>query len=180
VWDMTTNKRYSFFCDRWAGAQPLAVDKHANECTSLFGSLPFKLPISLLPLFLVCSLSARWLAKDEDDGLIRRRLTAMTVGGENTNYRVVTYTSDIRGAGTDANVYCYLCGEREAGKEIWGPLQKLDDTKNNFERNQVMRGIRKGLGQSGDERAQEGCNIRIRLSVLSHGVWSDASTGVPL
>ena len=32
--------------------------------------------------------------------------------------------------------YCYLCGERD-GKEVWGPMQKLDDTKNNFERNQV-------------------------------------------
>ena len=49
----------------------------------------------------------------------------MTVGGESTNYRVVTYTSDVRGAGTDANVYCYLAGEREPGKEIWGPMMKL-------------------------------------------------------
>ena len=70
-------------------------------------------------------INLRWLAVDEDDGLIRRRLTAMTVGGESTNYRVVTYTSDVRGAGTDANVYCYLAGEREPGKEIWGPMMKL-------------------------------------------------------
>ena len=48
--------------------------------------------------------SIRWFATDEDDGLIRRRLTALTVGGESTNYRIVTYTSDVRGAGTDANV----------------------------------------------------------------------------
>ena len=107
-----------------------------KEYRSLGGAFPIS-SAHHSPLLLV---SHRWLAKDEDDGLIRRRLTAMTVGGENTNYRVVTYTSDIRGAGTDANVYCYLCGEREAGKEIWGPIQKLDDTKNNFERNQVIRG----------------------------------------
>jgi hypothetical protein len=43
-----------------------------------------------------------------------------------------------RGAGTDANVSISLCGERD-GKEVWGPSQKLDDSKNNFERSQVSR-----------------------------------------
>lgn len=44
----------------------------------------------------------RWLAKDEEDGLIKRRLAVSEVGGATTNYRVTTYTSDLRGAGTDA------------------------------------------------------------------------------
>ncbi|KAJ9527245.1 hypothetical protein QJQ45_025481 [Haematococcus lacustris] len=37
----------------------------------------------------------RWLAKDEDDGLIRRRLQA-AAASDTTSYRVITYTSDIR------------------------------------------------------------------------------------
>lgn len=45
----------------------------------------------------------RWLAVDEDDGQIRRRLK-LERGGETTNYLVKVFTSDIKGAGTDANV----------------------------------------------------------------------------
>ena len=62
----------------------------------------------------------------------------------------VTLWYCLRGAGTDANVYAYLCGEREPGKEIWGPMQKLDDTKNNFERNMADSFLlvkHKNLGQ---------------------------------
>eukprot|EP00798_Chlamydomonas_sp_ICE-L_P018434 gene18434-24910_t len=76
----------------------------------------------------------RWLATDEDDGLIRRRLKG-SVGSGITNYRVTVYTSDCRGAGTDANVYCELSGMLD-GKEVWGPRHKLD-SKNNFERNET-------------------------------------------
>ncbi len=38
----------------------------------------------------------RWLAKDEDDGQLRRRLKVSAAGGATTDYRVTTYTSDIR------------------------------------------------------------------------------------
>lgn len=47
-------------------------------------------------------------------------------------YEVITYTSDIRGAGTDANVTCILFGEQ--GQT---PATKLENSKNNFERGQV-------------------------------------------
>ncbi len=32
--------------------------------------------------------------------------------------------------------YLFLCGERD-GKEVWGSMQKLDTSKDNFERNKV-------------------------------------------
>lgn len=35
---------------------------------------------------------------------------------------------------TDADVYIFLCGEKN-GKEMWSPQIKLDNSKNNFERN---------------------------------------------
>ena len=48
----------------------------------------------------------RWLAVDEDDGLIVREITA---GGSQllsmTTYNVTIKTGDVRGAGTDANAY---------------------------------------------------------------------------
>ena len=59
----------------------------------------------------------RWLAKDEDDGLIRRRLSALAAGGDSTTYRVTTFTSDLKGAGTDASVYIELIGVN-GGKEV--------------------------------------------------------------
>ncbi len=65
----------------------------------------------------------RWFDKGEEDGLIRRRLKLLEAGGENTDYTVLVGTSDIRGAGTDANVYLEMFGERD-GQEVkrdeWG------------------------------------------------------------
>lgn len=49
---------------------------------------------------------------------------------------MTVYTSDIRGAGTDANVFIELCGKRD-GKDMWGPRLTLDNSKNNFERAEV-------------------------------------------
>ena len=59
----------------------------------------------------------RWLAKGEDDGLIRRRLTLLAGAGDATTYRVTTFTSDLKGAGTDSSVYIELIGLL-AGKEV--------------------------------------------------------------
>ena len=42
----------------------------------------------------------RWLAVDEDDKQIKRRLKALDRNSDITNYTVMTKTSDIRGAGT--------------------------------------------------------------------------------
>ena len=39
------------------------------------------------------------------------------IGGENTDYTVTVTTSDIRGAGTDANAYLEITGDN-AGKEV--------------------------------------------------------------
>ena len=52
--------------------------------------------------------------------------------GKKHKYRVVVHTSDLRGAGTDANVFATIFG---AGKDS-GRLV-LDNSKDNFERNQV-------------------------------------------
>ena len=62
-------------------------------------------------------------------------------------YRVVTKTSDLRGAGTDADVAMTLYGDKGDTGE-----RKLDNSKNNFERNEVgllfsFQGFR--VGQQG-------------------------------
>lgn len=57
----------------------------------------------------------RWFAVNEDNGQIRRRLTLLSSASETTSYRVTVVTSDLRGAGTDANVSIVLFGEK--GKE---------------------------------------------------------------
>lgn len=44
----------------------------------------------------------RWLAKDKEDGQTRVRLKAMSDADGTTSYRVVVYTSDMRGAGAAA------------------------------------------------------------------------------
>ena len=56
-------------------------------------------------------------------------------------YKVTVYTGDVRGAGTDANVFCTLFGDfGESGEH------KLDTSKNNFERNMwVVKTKKKGL-----------------------------------
>jgi hypothetical protein len=49
-------------------------------------------------------------------------------------YEITIYTSDIRGAGTDADVFVELWGD----KDHTAPL-KLDDSHNNFERAMKVR-----------------------------------------
>lgn len=75
----------------------------------------------------------RWLAKDEDDGLIVRELP---LGGTSllntTSYQVSVKTGDVRGAGTDANVFVQIYGEQgDTGKL---QLRTAENTKNKFER----------------------------------------------
>ncbi|CAB4019689.1 lipoxygenase homology domain-containing 1-like, partial [Paramuricea clavata] len=75
----------------------------------------------------------RWLAKDEDDGQIIRELT---LGGtsllQTTSYKVAVRTGDVRGAGTDANVYIQIFGKQgDTGKL---PLRQSENTKNKFEK----------------------------------------------
>ncbi|GFH09149.1 uncharacterized protein HaLaN_04244, partial [Haematococcus lacustris] len=47
-------------------------------------------------------------------------------------YKVVVKTSDVKGAGTDANVYLTLFGEQEGKPANSGP-QRLENNANNFE-----------------------------------------------
>ncbi len=47
-------------------------------------------------------------------------------------YSITTYTSDVRGAGTDANVSCVILGSRAST-----PALVLENSKDNFERGQV-------------------------------------------
>ena len=91
----------------------------------------------------------KWLAKDEGDGQIARDLILHkdAAGGRQSKekkrkysidceeislvgnqYRVTVYTGNKRGAGTDADVFITLYGNKgESGAIV------LDDKKNNFE-----------------------------------------------
>ncbi|KXZ51726.1 hypothetical protein GPECTOR_11g173 [Gonium pectorale] len=74
----------------------------------------------------------RWLDTKEDDGAIRRRLPVSYKDPRvaKAQYRVAITTSDIRGAGTDANVFIQMFGEEATTGRI-----KLDNPgKNDFER----------------------------------------------
>lgn len=51
----------------------------------------------------------RWLSTEQDDGSISRVLVAGS-SRPRTTYKVAVATSDLRGAGTDANVYLQLHG----------------------------------------------------------------------
>ena len=59
-------------------------------------------------------LCGRWLATDEDDGLISRQLTPSNSDGKASlplvDYRITVFTGDRRGAGTDSNVFIKLFG----------------------------------------------------------------------
>ncbi|GIL93966.1 hypothetical protein Vretimale_245 [Volvox reticuliferus] len=69
-----------------------------------------------------------WFSKKHDDFQIERDLYPGDVPDLNVAYEIVVVTSDLPGAGTDANVYVQMYGtEGEAG-----PL-RLDNPKNNFE-----------------------------------------------
>lgn len=61
----------------------------------------------------------RWLDRKEDDGAIERDLfpSASIVGA--THWKLTVVTGDESGAGTDANVFCMLRGDKAA----FGPHQ---------------------------------------------------------
>ncbi len=78
----------------------------------------------------------RWLDKGEDDGQIVRDLAPVPDGkaaGVNiVKYKVSVHTGDKRGAGTDANVFIILHGEKgDSGK------RNLESSGNNFERARI-------------------------------------------
>eukprot|EP01118_Nematostelium_gracile_P009375 TRINITY_DN3151_c0_g1_i3.p1 TRINITY_DN3151_c0_g1~~TRINITY_DN3151_c0_g1_i3.p1 ORF type:complete len:513 (-),score=190.16 TRINITY_DN3151_c0_g1_i3:51-1589(-) len=77
--------------------------------------------------------AGRWLATDEEDGKIVIELVPgaeeISSGG---HYQISVFTGDRRGAGTDANVFIELYGDK--GRTGSRPL---NNSQNNFERAQV-------------------------------------------
>jgi len=68
---------------------------------------------------------------DKEHGLEHELLPSEEAGGTQCNYTIRTFTSDIKGAGTDARIEITVIGD----KGEFGP-RKLDDRRNNFERGQ--------------------------------------------
>ena len=87
--------------------------------------------------------TGNWFARDIGDGQVVRTLlteaaTRSAVGVlRSRRYKVVVKTSDIRGAGTDANVYLTMFGEGPDGKTTKSAEIKLENSSNNFERAMV-------------------------------------------
>uniref|UniRef100_H2ZAW8 PLAT domain-containing protein n=1 Tax=Ciona savignyi TaxID=51511 RepID=H2ZAW8_CIOSA len=76
----------------------------------------------------------RWLATDEDDGAIVRELTSEGSPQllNTTSYHVAVKTGDIRGAGTDADVYIQIYGsDGDTGRL---KLTRGENIRNKFER----------------------------------------------
>lgn len=76
----------------------------------------------------------RWLDKGEDDGQIVRELTPENSPSDTkvVKYKISVRTGDRRGAGTDANVFIIVHGEKgDTGKRV------LEGSGNNFERGRV-------------------------------------------
>jgi hypothetical protein len=91
--------------------------------------------------FFPCGL---WFARDTGDGQVSRNLfpegserAKAQEGLKMRRYRIEVKTSDLRGAGTDANVYLNFISEGPGGKDVMSEAFKLDNSANNFERNQV-------------------------------------------
>lgn len=62
----------------------------------------------------------RWFSKKEDDYQIERDLFPSGAPDLNIDWQISVKTSDISGAGTDANVFCVLMGEQggAGGKHV--------------------------------------------------------------
>lgn len=82
----------------------------------------------------------RWLAKDQDDGRIELELqpkVCEVYESNRTEYVVEVFTGDERRAGTDANVYLSLIGDK--GDSTEKALVKSETHLNKFERNHMDR-----------------------------------------
>eukprot|EP00047_Mylnosiga_fluctuans_P014195 m.36272 g.36272 ORF g.36272 m.36272 type:complete len:2392 (+) comp5381_c0_seq2:48-7223(+) len=78
----------------------------------------------------------RWFSKSRDDGMLERDLLpdadTLEAVEAKVPYEVQVQTSDVKGAGTDANVYVAVYGDKGKTDEIY-----LDNKTNNFERGQL-------------------------------------------
>ena len=80
----------------------------------------------------------KWLARNEDDGQTERVLPVLGANGmvaDTTTYTIRVHTGDVKGAGTDANVYLYLYGEQGDSGRL--ELRKSETYRNPFERNRI-------------------------------------------
>ncbi|MED6262282.1 Lipoxygenase y domain-containing protein 1, partial [Ataeniobius toweri] len=77
-----------------------------------------------------------WLDEDEGDGLIERELYEMVSLRQKKHkkypWSLWIWTSDIKGAGTDAQVFLQIYGEKGKSDEI-----KLENNSDNFEQGQI-------------------------------------------
>ncbi|CAF4633831.1 unnamed protein product, partial [Rotaria magnacalcarata] len=78
-----------------------------------------------------------WLAEDEDDGQIVRELTLQNVAQHlnKTTYNVRIKTGDVFQAGTNADAYLKIFGDKGDTDKIH--LKNSDNTSNKFERARV-------------------------------------------
>ncbi|MBN3300355.1 LOXH1 protein, partial [Amia calva] len=78
----------------------------------------------------------KWLDEDEGDGLIERELYEMVSLRQKRQkkhpWSLWIWTSDLKGAGTDANVFLQVYGEKGKSDEM-----RLDNNSDNFEAGQV-------------------------------------------
>ena len=80
-------------------------------------------------------LCGKWLDSSSGDKQIAREIPATNADGQTyaplTRYKISVYTADRRGAGTDANVFIHLFGDKGESGDL-----NLDNSSNNFERAQ--------------------------------------------
>ena len=82
-----------------------------------------------------------WLEKETSRRTLSPGAEGATAGaaGEPVQYRVTVHTTDCRGAGTDSDISCVVYGDSgDTG------TQKLDNSKNNFERGKVSAVVTRG------------------------------------
>ena len=83
------------------------------------------------------SFRRRWLAEDEDDGLIVRELNSDTGTQDldKSTYNIRIKTGDLFQAGTDADVYLKIFGKKGDSDKVM--LRQANNTSNKFERGQI-------------------------------------------
>nr|KAI8760088.1 lipoxygenase homology domain-containing protein 1-like [Biomphalaria glabrata] len=114
VEDPKNKKTYFFPCQRW-----LAVSKDDGQLSR-----------DLMPVDIALK---KKLSKRDSKTSIRDEI-GLEVKAALTTYHVKVYTGDKFGAGTDANVYIILFGEKDHTNKLF---LKSSQNKNKFERNQM-------------------------------------------
>ena len=85
----------------------------------------------------------------------------MQAAGKQVEYEVRVFTSDLRGAGTDGDVFLQLTGERGAMGET-----QLENSSNNFERNREDVFVVKGS----DVGKLKDATVRLVRRARGHGL----------